>query len=102
MRVFVTGGTGLIGARLVRRLLGRQDSVLVLSRRPSEARLLLGTECIVIEGDPMNPGAWMDAAGDCDAVVHLAGENVFAHRWNAAVKQMLRDSRIKSTNNVVH
>src|SRR5262249_39120430 len=37
---------------------------------------------------------------DCDAVIHLAGENVFARRWNAAFKQMLVDSRVKSTQNV--
>jgi uncharacterized protein (TIGR01777 family) len=31
----------------------------------------------------------------------LAGENVFGRRWNDAFKQMLVDSRIKSTRNVV-
>src|SRR5437667_8624975 len=101
MRVFVTGGTGLVGSRLVRRLLERQDSVVVLSRRPAEARSRLGAECTVIEGDPMQPGAWMDAVGECDGVIHLAGENVFAHRWSESFKQLLRDSRVKSTENVV-
>jgi uncharacterized protein (TIGR01777 family) len=43
----------------------------------------------------------MDAVGDCDGVVHLAGENVFARRWNAAFKALLRDSRVQSTANVV-
>jgi uncharacterized protein (TIGR01777 family) len=43
----------------------------------------------------------MDAVADCDAVIHLAGENVFARRWNAAFKTLLRDSRIVSTRNVV-
>jgi uncharacterized protein len=37
---------------------------------------------------------------ECDAVLHLAGENVFAKRWNAAFKQMLVDSRVKSTTNI--
>src|SRR5438477_10056587 len=43
----------------------------------------------------------MDALADCDAVVNLAGENVFAQRWNEDFKKRLRDSRILSTENVV-
>ncbi len=42
MRVFVTGGTGLIGTRLVRRLRERGDEVLVLTRRPDSARERFG------------------------------------------------------------
>jgi uncharacterized protein (TIGR01777 family) len=55
----------------------------------------------VVEGDPMQTGAWMDAVAGCDGVIHLAGENIFNKRWNAAFKQLLVDSRIKSTANVV-
>jgi hypothetical protein len=33
----------------------------------------------------------------CDAVVHLAGENVGAGRWTAARKAAIRDSRVKGT-----
>jgi uncharacterized protein (TIGR01777 family) len=32
-----------------------------------------------------------------DAVVHLAGENIAARRWNAAQKARIRDSRVQST-----
>jgi hypothetical protein len=49
----------------------------------------------------MKAGPWMDAVADCDAVVNLAGENIFAHRWSEAVKAMLRDSRVLSTEHVV-
>ncbi|HZT79578.1 MAG TPA: TIGR01777 family oxidoreductase, partial [Gemmataceae bacterium] len=53
------------------------------------------------EGDPMRPGAWTDAVADCDAVIHLAGENIFGKRWGAAFKQLLHDSRVRGTENVV-
>jgi hypothetical protein len=43
----------------------------------------------------------MDTLAECDAVVNLAGENVFARRWTDQVKTLLRDSRVKSTENVV-
>jgi uncharacterized protein (TIGR01777 family) len=101
MRVFVTGGTGLVGTRLVRRLKERGDEPVVLTRRPTVAQEKFAGQCSVVEGDPAQAGTWMDAVAECDAVIHLAGENVFGHRWNEEFKTLLRDSRIKSTANVV-
>jgi uncharacterized protein (TIGR01777 family) len=101
MRVFVTGGTGLVGSRLLPRLRERGDQVVLLSRRPALARERLAPEDRLVEGDPMRPGPWMDAVSECDAVIHLAGENVFARRWNDEFKKLLHDSRIKSTENIV-
>lgn len=101
MRVFVTGGTGLVGTRIVGHLLERGDKPVVLTRRYGHARQALGPNVDLIEGDPMQPGAWMEKIDDCDGVIHLAGENVFARRWNAEFKQLLVDSRVKSTRNVV-
>ena len=57
--------------------------------------------CTVVAGDPMTSGAWMDAVKDCGAVVNLVGEGIFKRRWSAAFKQLLRDSRIQSTQNIV-
>jgi uncharacterized protein (TIGR01777 family) len=101
MRVFVTGGTGLVGTRLVRKLQERGDQSVILSRRPAVAREKFGPDSNVVEGDPMKAGPWMDAVADCDAVINLAGENVFARRWGAAFKKLLRDSRVLTTQNVV-
>jgi uncharacterized protein (TIGR01777 family) len=100
MRVFVTGGTGLVGTRLVARLLARGDQPVVLSRRPAPARQAFGPQAEVVEGDPAQAGPWMDRIDDCDAVIHLAGENLFAARWSAAFKQRLLDSRVLGTQNV--
>ena len=44
MRITVTGATGLIGKRLVAELQDRGDEVTVLSRRPEDARRMLGVE----------------------------------------------------------
>jgi NAD dependent epimerase/dehydratase family enzyme len=38
MRIFITGGTGLIGPRLIQRLHERRDQVILLTRRPTELR----------------------------------------------------------------
>jgi uncharacterized protein (TIGR01777 family) len=99
MRVFVTGGTGLIGSRLVRRLRERGDDVRLLTRRPDAVREKFAG-CDLLAGDPMIVGPWMEAAAECDAVVNLAGENIFGRRWNDDYKRMLMDSRVKTTDNV--
>ncbi len=46
MRIFVTGGTGLIGRRLIRRLMERGDQLVILTRRFAHAASGL---------DPMSP-----------------------------------------------
>ena len=55
MRVFVTGGTGLIGSRLVKKLLERGDQVTLLTRRPSVARNLFGAVVLPSKAIPSSP-----------------------------------------------
>ena len=99
MRVFVTGGTGLVGSRLIRRLRQRGDEVVLLSRKPATGPSDPGVLGVV--GDPRTTGPWMDAVADCDAVVNLVGENLFAKRWSPEFKETMLKSRIDSTRNVV-
>src|SRR5947207_8919233 len=101
MRVFVTGGTGLVGGLLVKKLLERGDHVVALSRRPDAAKQLWGDKVTIIGGDPVTQGEWMNAIADCDAVVHLAGEGIFNRRWSQEFKDLIASSRIKSTENIV-
>ncbi len=101
MRVFVTGGTGLVGGRLVPRLIERGHQVFVLTRRPVAARLKLGERCKIVEGDATQRGEWMDAVAQTDGVIHLAGEGIFDHRWNEEIKQSLVASRVKGTEHVI-
>ena len=100
MRVFVTGGTGLVGRRLIRALRKRGDDVVVLSRR-SNAWEHVGPDCTIVQGDPTGAGPWQDRVGECDAVVNLAGAGIFDKRWTPEYRQTIRDSRVKSTTNVV-
>src|SRR5262245_10283753 len=101
MRVFITGGTGLVGSLLVKKLRERGDQVVALSRRPEAAKQLWGDAVTVIVGDPAQSGPWMEAVRDCDAVVHLAGEGIFNHRWSQEFKDLIYSTRIKSTDNIV-
>jgi uncharacterized protein (TIGR01777 family) len=96
MRVFVTGGTGLVGRRIVGRLRDRGDEVVALSRSTKSAERLPNETRIVI-GNPTVAGPWQDELAKCDGVIHLAGELIAGHRWTDKFKQIVRDSRVHST-----
>lgn len=102
MRVFITGGTGLIGRHLVRRLAERGDQPVILSRHADQVRRDPSMRVReIVQGDPTTAGGWQNAIDGCDAVVNLAGHNIFEDRWNSQVKRKIRDSRVYSTDNIV-
>lgn len=101
MRVFLMGGTGLVGGRLIPKLKELGHEVVLLTRRPEQAKDTFGSQCEVVSGNPKEAGAWMEAVDGCDAVINLTGEGVFNKRWTAAFKQELYDSRIISTRHAV-
>jgi uncharacterized protein (TIGR01777 family) len=102
MRVFITGGSGLIGRNLARVLLESGHHPVILSRHADQVRRDPAMWAYqVIPGDPMAPGRWQDEIDGCDAVVNLAGHNIFAERWSTAVKAKIRDSRVYAAQQVL-
>jgi uncharacterized protein (TIGR01777 family) len=99
MKVTVTGATGLIGSRLVGRLLERGDEVTVLSREPEEARSALG-DVDAVAWEPTGGPAPAGALAGRDGIVHLAGENV-AQRWSDVAKERILVSRELGTRELV-
>src|SRR5439155_27240255 len=86
--------------RLIRQLRRVGDAVVGLSRRP-DAWERVGPDVTVVGGDPTEPGPWQDRVAECDAVMNLAGAGIFDKRWDEAYKATIRDSRLRSTANVV-
>ena len=68
MRVLVTGGTGYLGAAIVRALAARGHSPVVFARRASSAEL----PGVAIDGDIRDLPALRSAADGADALVHAA------------------------------
>lgn len=95
MRVFVTGGTGLIGGAVVRTLLAAGHEVSLLSRSGSASAPLSGVE--VVRGDPTRPGPWQERLEECDGCVHLAGEPIASGRWTKERRRAIQSSRVEST-----
>ncbi|MFF8269311.1 TIGR01777 family oxidoreductase [Streptomyces sp. NPDC016562] len=90
MRIAVTGSTGLIGSALVRSLRADGHEVVRFVRREPAA-------ADEARWDPVR--GYVDPAGlaGCGAVVGLAGAGVGEHRWTAAYKKEIRDSRVLGT-----
>ena len=91
MKVAITGSSGLIGSALASHLRSEGHEVLSVVRRPVPP----GESAI----------AWDPAAGTIDraglegieGVVHLAGAGIGDARWTAERKQVLVESRTRST-----
>ena len=98
MKTLVTGGTGMVGPRLLRML----DQPVILSRNPERAREKVGHLAgRIIRWDPMAGPPPAEAFAGVEAVFHLAGESVAEGRWTAAQKARIRDSRVVGTRNLV-
>lgn len=69
--VFITGGTGYIGSRLIPLLLARGHTVRALARPGSTASLPPG--CAVIVGEATDAATFGDAVRGCDTFVQLVG-----------------------------
>jgi nucleoside-diphosphate-sugar epimerase len=78
MRVFITGGSGLIGSAVVAELLSNGHSVLGLARSDSSARTLQTAGAETIRGDLADAGALRAGAAKADGVIHLAFANDFS------------------------
>jgi uncharacterized protein (TIGR01777 family) len=101
MRIFLTGGSGLVGTRLIKRLLERGDTPVLLTRSADKARKQQPSAVEIVEGNPAEGGPWMESLQSCDAVINLVGEGIFNKRWNDEFKEEMRRSRVVSTHNVV-
>jgi uncharacterized protein YbjT (DUF2867 family) len=71
MKVFVTGGTGYIGSRLIPLLIQRSHEIKALVRKGSEARLPAGTTPAI--ADPLRMDAYTEQVRGSDTFVHLIG-----------------------------
>jgi dihydroflavonol-4-reductase len=74
-RVFVTGGSGVIGGALVERLVGRGDDVVALARSDAAAEALTGRGAEVVRGDALDEDALVRGMEGCALAFHVAGVN---------------------------
>ncbi len=94
--LLITGGTGFIGQVLCQKLAARDYTLTVLSRQSSaDVRSRCGRVT------PVQSLAELRGSEGFDGVINLAGEGIAEKRWTEDRKQVLRDSRIALTEELV-
>lgn len=102
-RVVITGSSGFIGAALTAYLLNAGHSVDRLVRREAQPATILDHAALPGREFAWDPGASLpdktlvDAIDGADAVIHLAGEPIAAGRVNEHRLELIRSSRVRST-----
>jgi dihydroflavonol-4-reductase len=84
-RVFLTGGSGLIGGALLGRLVQRGDEVVALARSDAAAAKLQDAGARSVRGDVLDEAALTDGMRGCEIVYHVAGINTFCPTDPAAL-----------------
>ena len=97
MTVLVTGGTGFVGSRVVRKLLTRGEHVRCLVRKSSGLGNLKGLPLDLVTGDLQDPRSLEEAVRGCGTVYHVAADY---RLWSRDPKALYR-SNVDGTRNVL-
>ncbi len=97
VRVAIVGASGLIGRAVGTALLARGDRVVTLTRGGASG--IAGAQDV--RWDPAEGPLPSDALEGVDAVVNLAGAPLSGPRWSDERKELIRESRIRTTRMIV-
>jgi len=100
MKIFITGGSGFVGTNLSFYLLEKGHRVIAVGSS-STHKVIRHDNFHYISADTTIKGAWQDALKDVDALINLAGKNIFK-RWSNTYKNQIYTSRILTTRNLVN
>lgn len=89
--VLITGGTGLIGRVLCKKLMKKGYNVALLSRKSTPY-----VDIPVYTWDPDNNLIDREAISSADCIIHLAGAGIGDKRWTKKRKELILSSRIKT------
>jgi nucleoside-diphosphate-sugar epimerase len=95
-RVFVTGGSGFVGRRLIRRLTDGGLEVRALARSESSAQVVADDGAEPVRGDLSDDEALRSGMSGCGLVVHAASK---VDEWGA--KEAFAETNIRGTERVL-
>lgn len=101
MRIAITGGTGFVGTRLVPRLLDAGHEVTALVRNEQKAKDVLPDGVVIKKYETYDVDSCKEALEGAEAVINLAGANLFSKRWSKRYMKEIRDSRVVGTRALV-
>lgn len=92
MKIFITGGTGFVGNKLVDKLSKTNNELIVLTRNAPNTKLRKNVKYLV--GDINKPSTFKKELNSCNLLIHLA-----AFRSNWGDKKKFIETNSKSINN---
>lgn len=95
MKLFITGAMGFVGQNLARTLREQGHEVTGVDL-VSPDRIQQQPCHRYVAGDTTKEGTWQSYAGDAEAVINLAGKNIFTY-WTGSVRDEIYHSRILTT-----
>lgn len=109
MKILITGATGFIGKALCVALAKEGHDLVVMTRNPKKARLVIAAPHYAIQWnedfeknkDAISSGD-LEVLSQVQAVIHLAGESIAGKRWNPTVKDQIRQSRQQGIRSLIH
>ncbi len=93
----VTGGTGFVGAAVVRHLVAAGHRVRAIVRRGSDRRLLAGLPAELVEGDLVDASSLSRALRGCGQLFHVAA---FYSLW-ARDRRLFYDINLEGTHRIL-
>ncbi|HAO45809.1 MAG TPA: TIGR01777 family protein [Chitinophagaceae bacterium] len=93
--ILITGGTGLVGKALTKKLLRAGHSVIVLTRKVPVVTSIPGIRYASWDID--RKAISLEALQQADHIIHLAGAGVVDKKWTPAYQKEIQDSRIESS-----
>ncbi|WP_454062891.1 TIGR01777 family oxidoreductase [Candidatus Nitrospira salsa] len=100
MNIVLAGGTGFIGHHVCQTLIENQHDVTVVSRNPEQARAHIHQKASTTEWGTLS-NKMEHTIGGVDAFINLAGAPIADARWTSSRKQLLIDSRVETTRQLV-
>ncbi len=97
MKIFITGATGFIGSRLVKRLAQTKHEMICLARESSDVQFLIEAGVTVFIGDVTDKASLLQGMEGCDWVVNLAN---FYEFWTPD-RRLYHDVNVEGTRNVM-
>jgi dihydroflavonol-4-reductase len=99
IRIVVTGGAGLVGRAVVRRLRERGDTVIALVRDPSRATFLAELGAELVASDLSDVAKLTAALGGADGLIHAAGS--YRIGIAAAERPAIWDANVGTTTRIL-
>lgn len=100
-KIIVTGGSGLIGGRLIPELKKEGYYVINFTRDAQKAARETPEADEHVEWDIYKEGGWMKSIDGAYGIIHLAGASIAGKSWTDDYKKAIYDSRIYSTRALV-